>query len=138
MQYYIPLLGYFFTNEYKLTRDPEDFVRRVGSYRNEKPLTFLLEMVSHLFFYAKDRAFGGVTYDGGYRVDERRSSMRRVYSLQYVTDEHSWLQKIKLSLPFKTSVRYGCSDQDIENDLQRARSQAAYRGEFVSGDHFSQ
>jgi hypothetical protein len=78
MAFYMPFIRRFFTPNWTLRRDPELYVRRRGIFRAEKPFTLLLEMVSHMFFYVDNIQFGGLSYDGLYRVHERCVSMERI------------------------------------------------------------
>lgn len=78
VEFYLPFLRRFFNADYSIAIDGNAFCRQLGAYRNEKPFTFLLEMISHLFFYKKRLRFAGVGYDGVYEVDERAVRMRRL------------------------------------------------------------
>lgn len=70
VQFYLPFIRRFLDADWNVIRDPELYVRRTNTYRNEKPFTFLLEMMSHLFFCMNRLKFVGVSYDGIYEVDE--------------------------------------------------------------------
>jgi hypothetical protein len=78
MAFYLPFIRRFFAPDWTLKRDPELYVRRRNVFRAEKPFTLLLEMISHMFFYVEQIPFGGLSYDGVYRVDERNTSMVRI------------------------------------------------------------
>lgn len=78
VKFYLPLIRRFFDADWNIVRQPELYVRRTGTYRNEKPFTFLLEMASHLFFYKNNLRFCGVSYDGIHEVDERETIMRPI------------------------------------------------------------
>ncbi len=78
MAFYLPFIQRFFRPDWTLRRDPELYVRRRNVFRAEKPFTLLLEMVSHLFFYVEEMQFGGLSYDGLYRVDERNAAMEKI------------------------------------------------------------
>jgi hypothetical protein len=79
MAFYVPFIRRFFRADWTLKRDPEIYVRRRDVFRAEKPFTLLLEMISHMFFYVENLPFGGLSYDGLYRVDERNASMEKMY-----------------------------------------------------------
>jgi hypothetical protein len=79
VEFYLPLLRVFFDDAYRLVRPYESvFVRRTGAFRNEKPLTLFLELVSHLYFYSAGLPYVGLHYDGFYEVSEHRQSFRRL------------------------------------------------------------
>ena len=75
MAFYVPLIRRFLDSEWSLIRDPELYVKRRNVFREEKPLTLLLEMVSHLFFYCNEIPFLGVKHDGLCRVMEWQSEI---------------------------------------------------------------
>jgi hypothetical protein len=75
MAFYLPFIRRFFAPDWTLIRNPELYVRRRDVFRAEKPFTLLLELISHMFFYLHNIPFGGLSYDGLYRVDERNSHM---------------------------------------------------------------
>jgi len=79
--FYLPFIRRFFDERWNVLRDPELYVRRRDVFRNEKPFTLLLEMVSHMFFHRRDLPFAGVSYDGLYEVSEREAAMRRLRPL---------------------------------------------------------
>jgi hypothetical protein len=76
MNFYVPFIRRFFDAQWNVIRQPELYVRNTHTYRSEKPFTFLLEMISHLFFYMNDLKFCGVSYDGIYEVNERATLMK--------------------------------------------------------------
>lgn len=79
IEYYIPLIRRFFDEDYNQIAPYEGaIVNRTGSFRNEKPLTLLLELISHLFFYARQIPYFGLHYDGFYEVSERAESFRKL------------------------------------------------------------
>jgi len=75
MQFYIPFIHKFFDDDWKEIRDPEIYVRRRNVFREEKPFSLYLEMVSHMFLYKNDILFAGISYNGIYDVDERNKKM---------------------------------------------------------------
>lgn len=81
VEFYLPLIELFFDRQWRLTDDYEKYVRRRQLFREEKPFTLLLELASHLFFYARDVPFFGLHYDGIYAVDERRAKLTRLAGL---------------------------------------------------------
>lgn len=76
VNFYKPLIDALFDESYLPRGELGRYVKTTGSYRNEKPFTFILELMSHLFFYNEDRKFLGLHYDGYYEVDERRQRMK--------------------------------------------------------------
>ena len=81
VEFYKPLLNFFFNENYRLIRKYDDYVRRIGVYRGEKPLTFLIEMASHLYFYQNQLKFFGLSYDGFYEVDEYHTRLKLLEKL---------------------------------------------------------
>jgi hypothetical protein len=75
VEFYRPLIDALFDENYVPREDVRKYVNSTNQYRNEKPFTFVLELLSHLFFYNEDRRFVGLHYDGYYEVDERRQRM---------------------------------------------------------------
>ncbi|MCI0704802.1 MAG: hypothetical protein L0241_27405 [Planctomycetia bacterium] len=83
IEFYMPLLRYFFDERYNLITEYADtFVNRRYVFRNEKPLTLYLEQLSHLFFYLNRLPYIGLHYDGFYEVDERKQEFRKVLSFE--------------------------------------------------------
>jgi hypothetical protein len=77
--FYRPLIGRFFDSNYNLTTPYENiFVNKTGGFRNEKPFTLLLELVSHLYFYVSKRPYFGLHYDGFYDMDEPAGAYRKL------------------------------------------------------------
>lgn len=76
VEYYRPFFDYFFDEDWELKRDVAPFVKPALEYRNEKPLTYLLEFISHLFFFARGHPFFALHYQGYYEIEERRKKMR--------------------------------------------------------------
>ena len=82
IQFYLPMIEEFFDESFNLKRDylALGLVRPDVNFRDYKPLTLLLELVSHLFFYKNEVPFFGLHYDGTYAVDERRTRFERLTS----------------------------------------------------------
>lgn len=78
VDFYLPFINYFFDEYYQPKRDFNEYVRPSGHFRNEKPFTFLLEWISHLFFYATQKPYIALHYDGYYEVDEAKKSMKQI------------------------------------------------------------
>ena len=83
VEFYLPLIGYFFDRNYREIRPVSDYTQRVSDvqrlgFRAEKPFSLLLEFCSHLFFHQTGRKFAGLSYDGFYEVDERLATGRLV------------------------------------------------------------
>lgn len=78
MAFYVPFIRRFLDQDWRPIRDPELYVRRRNVFREEKPFTLLLEMVSHLFFYSNRIPFVGVKDDQLYRVLEWEGRMEPV------------------------------------------------------------
>ena len=82
VNFYRPLIDYFFDRSYRPKRDFSPYIKRTGSFRNEKSFTFLLELVSHLFFFQKNKKYFALHYDGYYSIDERSKKMRRLEKIR--------------------------------------------------------
>ena len=76
VNFYLPFIRRFLDTKWNLINNPAHYVRLTNTYRNEKPFTFLLELISHLFFFFYGLKFSGVSYDGIYEVDERNIAMK--------------------------------------------------------------
>ena len=74
--FYRPLIDYFFDSSYRPKRDFSPYIKKTGSFRNEKSFTFLLELVSHLFFWKKKKEYFALHYDGYYSIDESSKKMK--------------------------------------------------------------
>lgn len=70
VQFYRPLINFFFDADYKLKRDLSPYVKQTGVFRNEKPFTFLLELLCHLYFFQSQKPYFALHYDGYYGIDE--------------------------------------------------------------------
>jgi len=78
VQFYRPLLDYFFDSSLSLKRDLAPYVRTTNAFRNEKSFTFFLEFLSHLFFFQNKKKFFALHYDGYYSIDESRKKIKRL------------------------------------------------------------
>lgn len=78
VNFYLPLLNFFFDDCYELKQDLSAYVRRSGHHRNEKVLTFFLELASHLFFFREKQKYFALHYDGYYEIDEAEHVMERL------------------------------------------------------------
>lgn len=81
VQFYRPLIDYFFDAEYRLKRDLTPYIRNSGAFRNEKSFTFITEMLSHFFFFKKQKEFFALHYDGYYAINEAKRSMEKLASI---------------------------------------------------------
>lgn len=75
VDFYRPLLDIFFDAQWKLKTDYSPYVKRIGVYRNEKPLTFLFEMVSHLFFHQTKTPFFACHPEGLFEIQEHSAGI---------------------------------------------------------------
>ncbi len=90
VEFYRPFFDHFFDADWELRRDPAPYVQNtLLHFRNEKPLTYLLEFISHLFFYAHGLKFFGLHYTGYYEIDERRGRLQRLEHPEWATP--SWI-----------------------------------------------
>ena len=94
VEFYLPFIWHFFDKEYNVLVNGNDFCRKLNVYRNEKPFTFLLELISHLFFYLNRIPFVGISYDGIYEVHEREEKMRRISLLDDNISDRSRLEHL--------------------------------------------
>ena len=77
VDFYRPLLNFFFNEIYEPQSDLSAYTRSQGHHRNEKPFTFFLEWFSHLFFFKKNKEYFALHYDGYYKINEARQVMQR-------------------------------------------------------------
>ncbi|OYT98118.1 MAG: hypothetical protein CFE40_12610 [Burkholderiales bacterium PBB1] len=72
VEFYLPMIRRFFDAQWNLTVDYRELaiVRSDVNFRQFKPLTLLLERVSHLFFFKNKIPFVGLHYDGFYEINE--------------------------------------------------------------------
>lgn len=78
VNFYRPLLDFFFNEQYELKEDLNLYVRPSGHFRNEKAFTFFLELLSHLFFFKEKQPYFALHYDGYYEVNERNCLLKRL------------------------------------------------------------
>lgn len=88
--FYRPLIDHFFDAEYQPKRNFLDYVIPTGHFRNEKPFTFLLEYLSHLFFFKEKKNFFALHYDGYYDIDEFHTKKHKILSF-----ELSWQERLQ-------------------------------------------
>lgn len=83
IEFYMPVFKEFFDEEFKLKKDYIEMglVRDGLNFREYKPLTLLLELVSHLFFYKNQIPFFGLHYDGTYEVREWEQGLSRLSTI---------------------------------------------------------
>lgn len=76
MQFFQPIFDHFFTKDFELKVDLSDyFYVGCSTHRGEKPVTYLLEYFSHLFFVLKRRPFFAYHYSGLYEIYEREKKI---------------------------------------------------------------
>lgn len=78
VNFYKPLINFFFDDKYKLKRDLKKYVHSTGYFTNEKTFTFILEAASHLYFYKKNKKAFALHYDGFYEVNEREKEFKKI------------------------------------------------------------
>jgi hypothetical protein len=78
VNFYLPLIHVFFNEHYQPKVDITEYVYKTGHFQNEKPLTFILEIFSHLFFYKNEKKFFSLHYDSYYEVDEKNKFFRKL------------------------------------------------------------
>ena len=78
VQFYRPLIEYFFDSSFSLKRDLTPYVRKTNAFRNEKAFTFFLEFLSHLFFFKNRKEFFALHYHGYYSIDESKKKIKRL------------------------------------------------------------
>ncbi len=78
VKFYRPLIDFFFNPDFTAKRNIYDYVRKTGRYRNEKPFTFFLELLCHLFFHQSNERYFALHYDGYYDVDEKAKKLYRI------------------------------------------------------------
>lgn len=74
-EYFLPLLNFFFDEDFREKVDVSWYVQKLSDiqqigFRNEKPFSLIIEMISHLPMMTNSRKFFGLSYDGFYEVDE--------------------------------------------------------------------
>lgn len=70
VSFYKPFINFFFKEDFSNKKEMSQYVRSTGNYRNEKPFTFILELICHLYFYKKQKNYFALHYDGYYCIDE--------------------------------------------------------------------
>lgn len=80
VEYYLPLFKLFFDDQWNLIYDYKnlEIVRPDMTFREFKPLSLLLEQISHLFFLKNKIPFLGMHYDGFYEVNEWRQEIIKI------------------------------------------------------------
>jgi hypothetical protein len=78
VRFYDPLFSFLFDTQFLPRQDLSLYVRTTGGFRNEKPTTFLLELLSHLYFFKTRQPFFALHYDGFYEVREHETRIRRL------------------------------------------------------------
>jgi hypothetical protein len=82
VEFYKPILNEFFDADFNMKKEITDYVKNTGQFPNEKPLTFLFETLSHLYFYKNRLKFFCLHYNGYYEVDFVQKAMNRLYSFK--------------------------------------------------------
>lgn len=78
VDFYKPLIDHIYDDKFQHKRPLSDYVSFTNLFRNERPFTFLLEHLSHLFFFKNEKKFFSLHYDGYYEIDERNASFKRI------------------------------------------------------------
>lgn len=79
MDFYQPIFDYFFTPDFELKRNLNDyFYVGCSTHRAEKPVTYLLEYFSHLFFALERLPFFAYHYTGQYTVYTREKCLKPI------------------------------------------------------------
>jgi hypothetical protein len=82
VNFYKPFIHYFFDENFSEKRSISDYVKKSGHFPNEKPITFGFEVLSHLFFFQKQRPFFCLHYDGYYEIDFSKYKFNRIISFK--------------------------------------------------------
>ena len=98
VDFYRPLLRTLFDDRFQARQDLSNFVDFTRYYRKEKPFTFYLELISHLFFYQRQIKFFGMHYGGYFEVDERATAVRKISELSDVGAKPALDRHFKLEL----------------------------------------
>lgn len=93
VSFYRKIIDFFLDENYQLKKDLEEYFRKAG-FRNEKPLTFLIEIFSHLFFYVRDEKVFTLHYEGYYEVDERNTEFHEIAKHAF-PNRLKWMQKMR-------------------------------------------
>lgn len=80
VNFYRRLIDKLFDESYLPREEIGRYVKSTNSeyYPNEKPFTFLLEWMSHLFFYQNNRKFFALHYDAYYEINETEKKIRKL------------------------------------------------------------
>jgi len=81
VDFYRPLLDHFFDAHWQLKRSVAPYSRTTGVYHKEKPLTFLFEMVSHLFFFKNQLPFFGFHPESFFEIHEHEAGIETITDL---------------------------------------------------------
>lgn len=95
VNFYKPLIDYFFDENYNPKRDIAPYIRNTGCFRNEKPFTFFPELLCHLFFFKTNQKAFALHYDGHFEIDEKNKIYKRIGG-----------EKRPLSTQMKTLLRW--------------------------------
>lgn len=108
VNFYRPLLDHFFDSNYRPRVDLDLYVQKTGKFRNEKPFTFLVEALSHLFFYQTRQRFFALHYNGYYTLDlaqkqwERRETFPLPLTLRCYRALHWQMRRTRDEIHFLT------------------------------------
>ncbi len=106
VQHYTPLIEKLFDDQYQPISSLDEYVYPTGLYKNEKPFTFLLELLTHSFFFKTKNKFFAMHYYGFYEIDENKTKMKKLSSFKYpfwlkVWKNLRWQwRKVKTERPF--------------------------------------
>ncbi|MBI1910241.1 MAG: hypothetical protein HYS22_08750 [Deltaproteobacteria bacterium] len=82
VNFYKPLIDYFFDDRWNLKKEISPrYMRPTGSFKNERPFTFYLELLSHLFFFKNKIPFFCLHYNGYYEINESTVQMRQLLNI---------------------------------------------------------
>ena len=81
VNFYKPLINHFFDENYKPIKDLNQYIKQTGAFRNEKPFTFLLEGLAHLYFFAENKPLFTMHYEGYYHLSERNTYFEKIAPL---------------------------------------------------------
>jgi hypothetical protein len=101
VNFYMPLINFLFDSSYQPIDDLSKYVGSTKSYRKEKPFTFYLEIISHLFFYTENINFFGMHYDGYYEINERNTSTIKLAELKPGLFSRIFLHRYVVELKLK-------------------------------------
>jgi hypothetical protein len=82
MEFYLPLIHFFLDDNFQLIKPLDNYVKHTGEFRNEKPLTHILEVFSRLYFFKTQKQFFAMRYNGYYHVDEYASSFKQIIKIK--------------------------------------------------------